>query len=139
MTYEDLISEFKTVRYCCHRLIEINEELEVLNHQKTGLARSGPDLTLEQLRSPLPMPHYQPQYHSPLALYEVISSKEAELEHFRKRLLDLRWTELLPLVDQNILFDLYIFRMNQWDVAEKYGYTRQGMWKHIKKEIRKLC
>ena len=44
MTYEDLISEFKTVRYCCHRLIEINEELEVLNHQKTGLARSGPDL-----------------------------------------------------------------------------------------------
>ena len=71
MTYEDLISEFKTVRYCCHRLIEINEELEVLNHQKTGLARSGPDLTPEQIRSPLPMPHYQPQYHSPLALYET--------------------------------------------------------------------
>lgn len=139
MTYEDLISEFKTVRYCCHRLIEINEELEVLNHKKTGLARSGPDLTPEQIRSPLPMPHYQPQYHSPLALYEVISSKEAELERFRKRLLDLRWTELLPLADQNILWDLYIYRKHSDDVAYKYGYSKRGMYKHLRQEIRKLC
>lgn len=49
MTYDELIPELKTVRYCCHRLIELNQELEVLNHQTTGLAKSGGiELTAEQ-------------------------------------------------------------------------------------------
>lgn len=138
MTYDELISELKTVRYCCHRLIEINEELEVLNHQKTGLARSGPDLTPEQIRSPLPMPTYQHQYHSPLGLFEEISAKEQELHHFQKRLMDLRWTELLPLADQNILWDLYIYRKRADDVGYKYGYSKYGMYKHLRKEINRL-
>ena len=52
MTYDELIPELKTVRYCCHRLIELNQELEVLNHQMTGLAKSGGiELTAEQKKS----------------------------------------------------------------------------------------
>lgn len=58
MTYDELIPELKTVRYCCHRLIELNQELEVLNHQTTGLAKSGGiELTAEQKRSKWPMRH----------------------------------------------------------------------------------
>lgn len=139
MTYEDLISEFKTVRYCCHRIIELNEELEVINNRKLGLSHDGPSLTDEQSRSMLPMPSYQHQYQSPVALMEVATRVESEINYYRRRINECRLIELLDIRDQNILFDLYIFRMNQWDVAEKYGYTRQGMWKHIKKEIRKLC
>ena len=139
MTYEELISELRTIRYCCHRLIEINEELEVLNHQKTGLARpGGPELTPEQIRSKLPMPHYQPQYHSPLGLMEAITAKEQELHYFQKRLLDLRWTELLPLEDQNILWDLYIYYRRTDDVAAEHGYSRWGLYKHLKSIIKPL-
>lgn len=139
MTYDELIPELKTVRYCCHRLIELNQELEVLNHQTTGLARSGgPELTPQQLRSNLPMPHYQHTYHSPLGLFEEISAKEQELHHFQKRLLDLRWTELLDLQDQNILWELYIHKHSAYDVAEKHGYTKQGLYKHLRAEVKKL-
>lgn len=86
MTYDELIPELKTVRYCCHRLIELNQELEVLNHQTTGLAKSGGiELTAEQKRSKWPMPTYQHQYHSPLGLFEEISAKEQELHHFSEK------------------------------------------------------
>ena len=137
MTYDELIPELKTVRYCCHRLIELNLELEVLNHQTTGLARSGIELTAEQKRSKLPMPTYQHQYHSPLGLFEEISAKEQELHHFQKRLMDLRWMELLDLQDQKILWDLYIHRIKAEEVAEKYGYTRRGLYKHLMAEVKK--
>ena len=139
MTYDELIPELKTVRYCCHRLIELNQELEVLNHQMTGLAKSGGiELTAEQKKSKWPMPTYQHQYHSPLGLFEEISAKEQELHHFQKRLTDLRWTELLDLQDQNILWDLYIHRIKAEEVAEKYGYTRRELYKHLMAEVKKL-
>lgn len=138
MTYEDLISEFKTVRYCCHRIIELNEELEVIDNQKLGLSHNGPRLTYEQSKSALPMPSYQHQYQSPIALMEVAAQIESEINYYRRRINECRLIELLDIHDQNILFDLYVFRMNQWDVAEKYGYSRKGLWKHIRAEISKL-
>lgn len=134
-----VLNDMKSLDYCCHRIIELNEELEVISNQKLGLSHNGPRLTREQLNSPLPMPSYQHQYQSPIALMEVATRVESEINYYRRRINECRLIELLDIRDQNILFDLYIFRMNQWDVAEKYGYTRQGMWKHIKKEIRKLC
>ena len=134
-----LLNDMKSLDYCCHRIIELNEELEVINNRKLGLSHDGPSLTDEQSRSMLPMPSYQHQYQSPVALMEVATQMESEINYYRRRINECRLIELLDIRDQNILFDLYIFRMNQWDVAEKYGYTRQGMWKHIKKEIRKLC
>ena len=84
------------------------------------------------------MPTYQHQYQSPLGLFEEISAKEQELHHFQKRLMDLRWTELLDLQDQNILWDLYIHRIKAVEVAEKYGYTRRGLYKHLMAEVKKL-
>ncbi len=130
--YYDLINELKTVRYCVHRLIEINQDLEVLNHQKTGLARSGPNLTPAQLKSNLPMPSYQPTYHSPLGLLEVLSEKESELKYYEKRIKNLSWIEMLSLEDQNLLFDRFVFREKPEVVAERYGYSRNGLYKHIK-------
>lgn len=139
MTYEDAIAELRTVRYCSHRLIEINEELEVLNHQKTGLARpGGPELTKEQQKSKWPMPTYQHQYSSPLAILEAITAKEQELHHYQKRLLDLRWTEILSLEDQNILWDLYIYYKKVDDVATEYGYSKWGLYKHLKSIVKPL-
>jgi hypothetical protein len=135
---DQIITDFKSLDYCCHRIIELNEELEVINHKKLGLSHDSPSLTLEEQRNPLPLPTYQHQYQSPLAIMETIDTIEAELNYYRRRINECKRIELLDMADQNILFDLYIFRINQWKVAEKYGYSRSGLIKHVRNELFKL-
>ena len=84
------------------------------------------------------MPTFHGSYTSPLGMMEEESQKVAEINYYRRRLNECKAIELLSLRDQNILFDLYFFGMNQWDVAAKYGYSRRGMMKHIRAEIAKL-
>ncbi len=138
MNVDQIINDFKSLDFCCHRIIELNEELENLNHKKLGLSHNSPNLSLEQEKSKLPMPTYQHQYQSPLAMLETIEKVEEQANYYRRRINECKIIELLDMNDQNILFDLYIFRLNQWKVAEKYGYSRSGMLKHIRGEISKL-
>lgn len=133
-----LLNDLKTSVYCCRRIIELNQELEVMNHQILGLSHNKPTLTKEQEKSHKPMPSFHGGYTSPVAMLEEISLKENEINYYRRRINECKSIELLSMRDQNMLFDLYFFRMNQWDVAEKYGYTRQGLWKHIRKEMKEL-
>lgn len=135
---EQLINDFKSCRYCCLRIIEINQKLEVMNHMILGLSHSVHNLSREQQRSNLPMPKYNKHYTSPVAMLYEIEKLENEVNYYRRRIMECKPIELLSLQDQNILFDLYFWNLNAWDVAEKYGYTRQGLWKHIRSEIRKL-
>ena len=58
-TVAQFIGDFKSLDYCCHRIIELNEELEVLNHKMLGLSHSVEELSKEQMKSSLPMPTYQ--------------------------------------------------------------------------------
>lgn len=133
-----VLNDLKSANYCCHRIIELNEELEVLNHRKLGLSHNSTRLTKEQEKSNAPMPTFHGSYTSPLAMLEEISIKEAEINYYRRRLNECKPIELLSLRDQNILFDLYFWNMNTWDVAAKYGYTKNGMYKHIRREVGKL-
>ena len=69
---KQLINDFKSCRYCCLRIIEINQKLEVMNHMILGLSHSVQNLSREQQRSNLPMPKYNKHYTSPVAmLYEI--------------------------------------------------------------------
>lgn len=133
-----LLNDLKSARYCCHRIIELNEELEVLEHKMLGLSRSFPALTKEQEKSSKPMPTFHGGYTSPVAMFAEEDRIESEINYYRRRLNECKPIELLSLRDQNILFDLYFFFLKSWDVSEKYGYSRQGLWKHIKSEIEKL-
>lgn len=81
-----LLNDMKSLDYCCHRIIELNEELEVINNRKLGLSHDGPSLTDEQSRSMLPMPSYQHQYQSPVALMEVATRVESEINYYRRRI-----------------------------------------------------
>lgn len=132
------LNDFKSISYCCRKIIELNLELEELNYIILGMSHNSPRLTKQQEKSSLPMPTYQRTFTSPLALMEEISIKEYEVNYYRRRILECKPIELLSLQDQNILFDLYFFGINSWDVAEKYGYTKRGMYKHINNEIGKL-
>lgn len=133
-----LLNDLKSARYCSHRIIELNEELEVLEHKMLGLSRSFPALTKEQEKSSKPMPIFHGGYTSPVAMFAEEDRIESEINYYRRRLNECKPIELLSLKDQNILFDLYFFFLSSWDVAEKYGYSKRGMYKHIRNELKKL-
>ena len=132
------LNDFKSISYCCRKLIELNMELEEMNHRILGISHNSHRLSREEERSSLPMPSYQHSYTSPLALMEEITIKENEVNYYRRRINECKPIELLSIRDQNILFDLYFFNMNSFIVADKYGYTRKGLYKHINSEIGKL-
>ena len=133
-----LLNDLKSAKYLCRAIIYLNMELEEMNHYILGLSHNKPRLSKEQEKSNLPMPSFRGGYTSPVAMLEEISKKEDEINYYRRRLNECKPIELLSLRDQNMLFDLYFFRMNQWDVAEKYGYSRKGLWKHVRAEIGEL-
>lgn len=133
-----LLNDLKSARFCCHKIIELNEELEMMNHKILGLSHNQPRLTPSQEKSMKPMPIFHGGYTSPVAMLEEITLKENEINYYRRRLNECKPIELLALRDQNILFDLYFYHKNSWNVAEKYGYSRQGLWKHIKKELNNI-
>ena len=68
MDYRESIQQLRGTVYYNRRLIRVNQDIEVLRHQMTGLARSGPVLSPQQAKSPLPLPHYQ---HDPNASPET--------------------------------------------------------------------
>ena len=126
-----LINDLKSADFCCHRIIELNMELEVLNHKKLGLSHSKIELTKEQEKSTKPMPVFHSGYTSKIAMLYDIEQKENEILYYRKRLNECKPIELLTLRDQNIFFDLYVFKTPRNLVVEKYGYTVKGLYKHI--------
>lgn len=133
-----LINDFKSVNYCCNKIIEINLQLEELNHKILGISHSRQTLSAEQEKSMLPMPKYNRYYTSPLAMLYEIEKLEEEANYYRRRIIECKALELLDIKDQNILFDLYIYRTDPYIVCEKYGYTKRGMYKHIRNEIKKI-
>ena len=133
-----LLNDLKSARFCCHKIIELNEELEMMNHKILGLSHNQTRLTPNQEKSTKPMPTFHCGYTSPVAMLEEITLKENEINYYRRRLNECKPIELLSLRDQNILFDLYFWNMNSWDVAEKYGYSKRGMYKRIRNELKKL-
>lgn len=40
-----MLNDLKSANYCCYRIIELNEELEVLNHKMLGLSHNPIRLT----------------------------------------------------------------------------------------------
>lgn len=155
----NLVNEIRAIPYCVHRLIDINLELEAMNHALLGLSHNCEEVPTHiainkngkpkfnkygdvkrELDHPewseYPMPSYHGQgYSSPLGLMEEISKLENDANYYRKRILDCRWSELLDIKDQNMIWDLYMFKMPTNKVAKKYGYSKAGMYKHINNTI----
>ena len=84
------------------------------------------------------MPTYQRTFTSKLALLETIEEREREIAYYQKRINECKAFELLGNTDMNILYDLYFFRMSQYDVAGKYGFSRSGLKKHVHAMIKNI-
>lgn len=139
MDYDEAKQQLRIARYSNRKLIQINQDIEVLRHQMTGLARGGPELTAEQAKSPLPLPHYQHDPNaSPVALIEACEAKEKEADHHRRLILSVDWLDQLEQEDQDALIEVYLLHRNYQDTAEAHGYTKKGLWKHLKAEIERI-
>lgn len=135
------IRDFKSTSYCCYQIIKINMELEEIDNLLRGLpSKHRIELTQSQMKSNKPMPVYQSDPYSN-RLIEIMDVEEKLLqkkEYYINRISECKAVELMSLRDQNILYDLYFFNICSLDVAEKYGYSRKGLWKHIKNEIKNI-
>lgn len=139
MDYRESIQQLRGTVYYNRRLIRVNQDIEVLRHQMTGLARSGPVLSPQQAKSPLPFPHYQHDPNaSPVALIEAVEAKEKEARMLAWLIQECGWIENLDQPDREALMDVYLLQQNYEQTAAKYGYTKKGLWKHLKSRIEAL-
>lgn len=139
MDYRESIQQLRGTVYYNRRLIRVNQDIEVLRHQMTGLARSGPVLSPQQAKSPFPLPHYQRDPNaSPVALIEAVEAKEKEARMLAWLIQECGWIENLDQPDREALMDVYLLQQNYEQTAAKYGYTKKGLWKHLKSRIEAL-
>lgn len=134
-----ILNDLKSARYCCFRIIHLNEELIMLDHKMTGLGHNSPRLTPEQEKSMKPMPVFHGTGFT--SIVSMIAEKDKikeEIDYYRRRLNECKPIELLSIKDQNILFDLYFNDITSSEVAKKYGYTNSSIYKHIKAELSKI-
>lgn len=139
MDYRESIQQLRGTVYYNRRLIRVNQDIEVLRHQMTGLARSGPVLSPQQARSPLPLPHYQHDPNaSPVALIEAVEAKEKEARMLAGLIQECGWIENLGQPDREALIELTLLHEPMVKVAEKHGYSRPGMYKHLEAALRDI-
>lgn len=139
MDYGESIQQLRGTVYYNRRLIRVNQDIEVLRHQMTGLARSGPVLSPQQAKSPLPLPHYQHDPNaSPVALIEAVEAKEKEARMLAGLIQECGWIENLDQQDKEALIELTLLHEPMVSVAEKYGYSRPGMYKHLEAVLRAI-
>lgn len=139
MDYRESIQQLRGTVYYNRRLIRVNQDIEVLRHQMTGLARSGPVLSPQQARSPLPLPHYQHDPNaSPVALIEAVEAKEKEARMLAGLIQECEWIENMDQQDREALIELTLLHEPMVKVAEKYGYSRPGMYKHLEAALRDI-
>lgn len=139
MDYRESIQQLRGTVYYNRRLIRVNQDIEVLRHQMTGLARSGPVLSPQQAKSPLPLPHYQHDPNaSPVALIEAVEAKEKEARMLAGLIQECGWIENLEEKERRALMDIYLLQQNYEQTAVKYGYTKKGLWKHLRSRIEVL-
>ena len=139
MDYRESIQQLRGTVYYNRRLIRVNQDIEVLRHQMTGLARSGPVLSPQQTKSPLPLPHYQHDPNaSPVALIEAVEAKEKEARMLAWLIQECGWIESMDQPDREALIELTLLHEPMAKVAEKYGYSRPGMYKHLEAALRDI-
>lgn len=117
-------------------------ELMRIHHELSGLSHHGVEMTPEQAKSDLPMPKTVSPASSDarkLGLLERKDELEQDIDFLTISLQMARKVDQMEPADQSMMHDLYHSRKTADAVAEGYGYTRKGMYKHIYHELGKFC
>ena len=139
MDYHSAIDALKLVPRWNRELIRINQDIEVLEHQMTGLARSAPELSPEQARSRWPLPTYQHNPDaSPIGMIEACEAKRKEAQLRILLIGTCAWVDRLDEEDRQAVMEIYLCKRRYDLTAAKFGYTKKGFYKHIKSQIESL-
>lgn len=117
-------------------------EIEAIEHQLSGLSRSGTPMTPEQERSSLPMPKTVSHDHSDqrfLAGLERKEELEMEIDFLQQSLDMAAKVDRLPMQDQRMIYELYHTGKSAERVAADYGYSTASMYRHIYGLIDCIC
>lgn len=114
------------------------EEIEV---ELSGLAHHGMDLSPEQMKSGKPMPSSVSKDFSDQKRLGLIEKKDELNTNLDFMLLSLKQAEKVDRMevrDRKMMDDLFHLHRNAEVVADEYGFTKQGMYKHINSELDKI-
>lgn len=137
---EQFIRDFKSVKYYNRRLINLNLELVRLEHKLTWGEKSSCDMTFEQMMSPLPMPTKTMRYmtQTDWDTMEDIDICKEDISRCRTEIDKCLIAEALPHNDLQMMVARYWLNEPPEEVAEKFGYSRPGMYKRFNIGLEKL-
>ena len=142
LSRKDDIEHFKRmirdVSWHSAKIRYLQEDIELMEYELTGLARHSVPMTKEQEKSPLPMPDYSGGGKSLTERIFEIDQRKEELEDHRRRILECRSIEWLPWEDQLILIRMLMLRENQIDLALDVGMSRSGLLRFVDRCITRI-
>lgn len=110
--------------YCTRKIIELNQKLEVIEYQKKNVHA----VKYDQIKF-----HSNYRFHDDLIdQIEKEDMIKREICFYIRRINECDFLDAIDSMDRKIILDRYVFKMNVFDMCEEYGYTRQGMRKHIR-------
>lgn len=142
-TLSKLTLEAYKERYRTQREIDrLRLEVEAIEVEMSGLGHHGDDLSPEQERSSMPMPRTASPTYNDQKLLTLIERKDEinkQIDYLEMSISMANKVELMELNDQKMMLDLFHGEHGARDVAHKYGYSVQGMYKRIHSELDKLA
>lgn len=137
---EQFIRDFKSVVYYNHKLISLNNELKRLEYKLTWGEKTGTDMTFDQMMSTLPMPTQTMRYMTQVDWDTMadIDLVEDEIKQCRAEIAKCLIAEALPHNDLQMMIARYWLNEPPEEVAERYGYSRPGMYKRFNLGLEKL-
>lgn len=137
---EQFIRDFKSVVYYNHKLINLNNELNRLEYKLTWGEKTSTDMTFDQAMSTLPMPTQTMRYMTQIDWDTMadIDMIEDEIKQCRSEIAKCLIAEALPYTDLQMMIARYWLNEPPEEVAERYGYSRPGMYKRFNLGLEKL-
>lgn len=116
-------------------------EIEAIEEEMKGLSHRGVEMTKAQEKSQLPMPTTTSPIYSNCRILNLIEKKEEKERQIDALLLALQQADLvkrLSVEDQKLMQELYHSHQKVHEVADKHGYSINGMYKHIHSAVEKV-
>ena len=109
-----------------------------MEYELTGMARHSIPMTKEQERSALPMPRF---HGGGMTLVERIAEIDAvkdERSYYEKRLRECSVIEWLDPEQQELIFKVFFWKVNQWELAEDYHFSRSALVRKVNSILRSV-
>lgn len=115
--------------YCTRRIIKLNQNMEMIQYQKKAVHA----VKYDQIKIHI-------NYHFHDVILDQIEKENAikqEIQYYIRRINECDFLDEIDPNDRMIILDQYVLQTNIFDICDKYGYSRSGLYKHIHKILKK--